>query len=155
MCFHHIYSQVTKVIGYPQNQWSTTNALLYPNVHFFGCIYITLLLLYFQSLVFALNMSSVHLYCICVQCICICGQCICIVFVGSVFVFVGSVFVLYLWAVVPINWPAHLSSLPTQASIFARSLNLNLQFQRLILSNRKIICKISNRQIIYNQKVTG
>ena len=61
------------------------------------------------------------------------------------FVFVDSVFVLYLWAVVPINWPAHLSSLPTQASIFARSLNLNLQFQRLILSNRKIICKISNR----------
>ena len=106
----------------------------YPNVHFFACISNVVIIVFLElciSIVFVgsaflLYLWAVYLYCICVQCICV-------------------VFVLYLWAVVPINWPAHLSSLPTQASIFARSLNLNLQFQRLILSNRKIICKISNR----------
>ena len=133
MCFHHIYSQVTKVIGYPQHQLCPSTVLL-TKMYISLDVFLTLLQLYFQSFVLVLYLWTVYLYCIF-------GQCICIVFVFSVFV-------LYLWAVVPINWPAHLSSLPTQASIFARSLNLNLQFQRLILSNRKIICKISNRQII-------
>ena len=66
MCFHHIYSQVTKVIGYPQHQLCPSTVLL-TKMYISLDVFLTLLQLYFQSFVLVLYLWTVYLYCICGQ----------------------------------------------------------------------------------------